>query len=272
MLSSRQTSGDTRPALSIVIPAYNEEQRLPSTLARIQQYLAEKPWRFELLVVDDGSTDGTQSVVAAAASGNAAIRYVGYTPNHGKGHAVRYGMTRAEGERLLLCDADLSTPIEEIEKLWSRLDDGADIAIGSRALPDSNLAVHQPVLRELIGRTFNLVVRLMAVPGLADTQCGFKLFRRESASRLFPILTIDGWCFDVEALYLARRFGYRIDEVPVTWINSPSTKVNVLRDLRRTLTELFRIRWTWAFRDPVRAAGSLLAEGRPAQVSPREGP
>jgi dolichyl-phosphate beta-glucosyltransferase len=177
-------------------------------------------------------------------------------------------MVHADGHRRLLCDADLSTPIGQIEKLWSRLDAGADIAIGSRALPDSDLAVHQPLWREMLGRTFNLVVRLLAVPGLADTQCGFKLFSADAASRLFPLLTIDGWCFDVEALYLARRLGYRIDEVPVTWINDPGTKVNVLRDLRRTIGDLARIRWYWAFRDPRRVGGVTRGESRPAQVLP----
>jgi dolichyl-phosphate beta-glucosyltransferase len=165
-----------------------------------------------------------------------------------------------------MTDADLSTPIEELEKLWARLDDGAEIAIGSRALPESNLAVHQPFLREMIGRTFNLVVRILAVPGIADTQCGFKLYRREAALALFPQLTIDGWCFDVEALYVARRLGYRIDEVPVTWINSPNTKVNVLRDFCRTVGELLRIRSTWMFRDPRRAARAAL------EAFPQKGP
>jgi dolichyl-phosphate beta-glucosyltransferase len=245
--------------LSVVIPAYNEEQRLPATLDRIATYLDAKPWRYEIVVADDGSSDGTPGVVEAAAARNPAIRLLRYTPNRGKGYAMRYGMPRAAGERLLMCDADLSTPIEEIEKLWARLDDGAVIAIGSRALPESNLAVHQPFLREMIGRTFNLVVRIMAVPGIADTQCGFKLFRREAALALFPQMTIDGWCFDVETLYLARRLGYRIDEVPVTWINSPNTKVNVLRDFRRTVGELLRIRSTWMFRDPRPAANAARA-------------
>jgi dolichyl-phosphate beta-glucosyltransferase len=158
-----------RPDLSVVIPAYNEERRLPATLERVEAYLAGRPWRSEIVVVDDGSTDGTRSVVADAASRSAAIRLLRYTPNRGKGHAVRCGMLEAAGERLLLCDADLSTPIEEVEKLWSKLDEGAQIAIGSRALPESNLAVHQPFLREMGGRSFNLVVRCLAVPGIADT-------------------------------------------------------------------------------------------------------
>lgn len=254
------------PKLSVVIPAYNEEQRLPATLERIAAYLDTQPWPYEIVVADDGSSDGTGNVVEAAAARNPSIRLLRYTPNHGKGYAVRYAMPRAAGQYLLMSDADLSTPIEEVHKLWARLEDGAEIAIGSRALRDSNLAVHQPLLREMIGRTFNLVVRILAVPGIADTQCGFKLFRREAALALFPQLTIDGWCFDVEALYLARRLGYRIDEVPVTWINSPNTKVNVLRDFRRTVSELLRIRSTWMFRDPRPAANAARA------AFPQKGP
>jgi dolichyl-phosphate beta-glucosyltransferase len=260
------TDRGTPPKLSVIIPAYNEEQRLPATLDRIAAYLETQPWLYEIVVADDGSSDGTCGVVEAAIARNPSIRLVRYTPNRGKGYAVRYGMPRARGECLLMCDADLSTPIEEVEKLWKRLDDGAEIAIGSRALRESNLAVHQPFLREMIGRAFNLVVRLLAVPGIADTQCGFKLFRREAALALFPQLTLDGWCFDVETLYLARRLGYRIDEVPVTWVNSPNTKVNVLRDFRRTVSELLRIRSTWMFRDPRPAANAARA------AFPQKGP
>src|SRR5262249_22238154 len=143
---------------------------------RIQEYLADRSWRHEIVVVDDGSADATSAIVESVGAADPAVRLIRYIPNRGKGCAVRQGMIGTLGDRRLLCDADLSTPIEEIEKLWARLDDGADIAIGSRALPESNLAVHQPFLREMIGRSFNLVVRLMAVPGIADTQCGFKLF------------------------------------------------------------------------------------------------
>jgi dolichyl-phosphate beta-glucosyltransferase len=258
VVPSNQPSGVGRPRLSVVIPAYNEEQRLPATLERIQEYLAATAWTYEIVVVDDGSRDGTPGLVEAVSARNGAVRLLRYTPNRGKGYAVRYAMPRAAGERLLMCDADLSTPIEEVEKLWTRLDGGAEIAIGSRALRDSNLAVHQPLWRELLGRSFNLVVRVLAVPGIADTQCGFKLFEREAAVTLFSQLTIDGWCFDVEALYLARRLGYRIVEVPVTWVNSPSSKVNVMRDFIRTIRELFRIRRTWMFRHPSRAASAAL--------------
>jgi dolichyl-phosphate beta-glucosyltransferase len=259
--SPPSSSAAQRPDLAVIIPAYNEEERLPATLDRIQEYLATRPWRSRIVVTDDGSRDGTPRLVEEAAVRNPAIHLLRYTPNHGKGYAVRHGMTHTAADRLLMCDADLSTPIEEIEKLWARLDAGADIAIGSRALRESNLAVRQPFLREMIGRSFNVVVRVLAVPGIADTQCGFKLFRGDAAARLFPQLTIDGWCFDVEALYVARRLGYRIDEVPVTWINSPSTKVNVVRDFLRTVSELFRIRRTWMFRDPRRAAPALPHKG-----------
>jgi len=243
-----------RPELSVVIPAFNEEKRLPSSLRRILEYLEQQPFSSEVLVVDDGSRDGTPELVTRFAADDPRVRLLQYGANRGKGYAVRYGMLQARGERILMSDADLSTPIEELEKLAAALEDGADVAIGSRALPGSYLAVHQPPLRELIGRTFNLVVRVMAVPGIHDTQCGFKLFTRVAARDVFSLLTVDQWCFDVEALLVARKMGYRIREVPITWVDERNTKVNVLRDLMRTVTDLARIRARWLLRRPRRSA------------------
>jgi dolichyl-phosphate beta-glucosyltransferase len=249
---TRPDSSASGPYLSVVIPAYNEEQRLQSSLERVLTYLDRQPFSSEILVVDDGSTDQTATIARRYAGEHARVRILRYTPNRGKGHAVRVGMSEADGQLMLLCDADLSTPIEELEKLISFLDDGYDVVIGSRALPDSDLRVHQPWLRERLGRTFNLLVRVLGVRGFADTQCGFKLFTRRAARDIFPRLFTDRWAFDVEALLVARKLGYRIREVPVTWINAPGTKVNVLRDATGTLKDLLRIRGAWLLRRPRR--------------------
>jgi dolichyl-phosphate beta-glucosyltransferase len=240
------------PYLSVVIPAYNEEQRLQSSLERVVAYLDAQPYSSEVLVVDDGSTDKTATIARNYAGEHATVRILRYIPNRGKGHAVRIGMSEADGKLMLLCDADLSTPIEDLEKLLPFIDEGYDVVIGSRALPDSDLRVHQPWLRERLGRTFNLLVRLLGVRGFADTQCGFKLFTRRAARDVFPQLFTDRWAFDVEALLVARMMGYTIREVPVTWINSPASKVNVWRDAYSTLKDLLRIRAAWLLRRPRR--------------------
>jgi dolichyl-phosphate beta-glucosyltransferase len=242
------------PELSIIIPAYNEEKRLPATLRRIRDYLDRQPVAAEVLVVDDGSSDATAAVVARVAREDRRVRLLAYGANRGKGYAVRHGMACARGSRLLMSDADLSTPIEELGRLSAAVDGGADVAIGSRVLPGSHLAVPQPRLRELVGRGFNGVVRLLALPGIRDTQCGFKLFTRAAARDIFPVLTVDQWCFDVEALLVARKLGYRIQEVPITWVNEANTKVNVLRDLARTALDLARIRARWLLRHPQRSS------------------
>jgi dolichyl-phosphate beta-glucosyltransferase len=245
-----------RPYLSVIIPAKDEEKRLPSTLERTLAYLHQQPYSFEVIVVDDGSADDTRAVVERLASTEPALRLLSYGVNRGKGYAVRHGMLEARGHYLLMCDADLSTPIQEIEKLFAALHAGAEIAIGSRALQGSHLVVRQPRLREWIGRCFNVAVRALAVPGIYDTQCGFKLFPRAAARDVFARLTIDQWCFDVEALLVARKMGYGIVEVPVTWVNEANTKVNVLRDFVRTVLDLLRIRARWLLRRPRREASA----------------
>ena len=238
------------PYLSVIIPAYNEAERLQGSLERVVSYLDQQPFSSEVLVVDDGSTDDTATIARHYAGEHATVRILRYTPNRGKGHAVRVGMKEANGQLMLFCDADLSTPIEELEKLVPFVHEGYDVVIGSRALPDSDLKVHQPWLRERLGRTFNLLVRLLGVRGFADTQCGFKLFTRQAARDVFPQLFTDRWAFDVEALLVARYMGYQIREVPVTWINSSASKVNVLRDAVGTLRDLLRIRAAWLLRRP----------------------
>jgi dolichyl-phosphate beta-glucosyltransferase len=250
------------PDLSVVIPAFNEEKRLPATLHRVLAYFRHQPFAAEILVVDDGSRDATAACVARIAREDRRVRLLQYGANRGNGYAVRYGMLRGRGRLLLMCDADLSTPIEELAKLSAAVDGGADVAIGSRVLPGSDLAVRQPLVRELVGRSFNMVVRLLALPGIHDTQCGFKLFTRAAARDIVPVLTVDHWCFDVEALLVARKMGFRIQEVPITWVNEANTKVNVLRDLARTGLDLARLRARWLLRRPQRSALESIGDER----------
>jgi dolichyl-phosphate beta-glucosyltransferase len=211
------------PKLSVVIPAYNEAARLPRTLERLNDYLGGRGTSYEIVVVDDGSSDGTAQ--AARAAGGPFLTLLGHERNRGKGHAVRRGMLAAGGERRLMTDADLSTPIEDLPRLEAALDRGDDIAIGSRAVPGANVLVHQPFYREAMGRIFNHLVRLIALPGLYDTQCGFKLFSAAAAEAAFGQALLDGFSFDVEALFVARRRGLRIAEVPVTWRNDAASRV-----------------------------------------------
>jgi dolichyl-phosphate beta-glucosyltransferase len=227
------------PSLTVVIPAYNEQSRLPATLAKIAPYLRSVHPDHEILVVDDGSTDGTADTARAA--GLASLSVIGYAPNRGKGYAVRRGMLSARGERRLMTDADLSTPIEDLEHLATALDAGADVAIGSRAVETSNVEVRQPWYREGMGRLFNVFVRLLVLPGLRDTQCGFKLFTARAAERAFAHARLDGFSFDVETLYLARRRGLRIAEVGVTWRNDEATHVGWRRG-GQAFVDLVRIR------------------------------
>jgi dolichyl-phosphate beta-glucosyltransferase len=234
-------------ALSVVVPAFNEAERLPRTLERIACHL--DGWRepYEVLVVDDGSTDGTAE--RAAAAGATVIRN---EANRGKGYAVRRGMLAARGERRLMTDADLSTPIEELGTLRSRMDEGYHVVIGSRATPGARVEVRQPWYRENVGRLFNLFVRALAVPGVLDTQCGFKLFTAEAARDVFSAARIDGYSFDVEAIFLARRKGYRVAEVPVVWRNDAASRVSLLRGFL-AFPDLLRIRandWTGRYRAP----------------------
>ena len=227
------------PYLSVVIPAYNEENRLGPTLETIKGYLAERDYTSEVLVVDNGSRDRTSEV---ARDGGVEVMQ---ERRRGKGAAVRTGMLAARGEYVLFSDADLSTPIEEVEKLLAELRAGADVAIASRGLPESNLVKRQPWYRELVGRAGNLLVRMMAVGGIADTQCGFKLFPREIARRVFPAQRLTGAAFDVELLFIVQHAGWKIAEVPVTWIDSPDTRFSRVRDSLDALKDLVRIRINW---------------------------
>lgn len=232
------------PALSVVLPAYNEEKRLGPTLERIQAYFAAVNYSYEVVVVDDGSTDDTAALAENYAAHWPALRVLRNGRNRGKGYTVRHGMLKAAGKDLLFSDADLSTPIEEVAPLREAVvTGGADVAIASRALPESNLAVRQPWYREAMGRTFNKFVQLLAVPGIVDTQCGFKYFRGEVGRHLFSLQRLEGFAFDAEVLCLARRFGYTIREVPVTWIDSPDSRVHPVKHSLLMLRELVGVRW-----------------------------
>lgn len=241
------------PSLSLIFPCYNEEQRLPATLARVEEYLAETGWSYEILIVDDGSQDRTLEVARAAAARNPRIRALEYGENQGKGFAVRHGALQARGERVLFSDADLSTPIQELERFLPTLEQGHDVVIGSRALKESRLEVRQPWWRERAGRFMNFLIRALSGLPYPDTQCGFKLFTRQAARDLFEPLTVRRWMFDVEVLVLARKLGYRVVDLPVTWVNSGESRVRVSH-VFNIMKELLHIRWYWLLRTPSRAA------------------
>lgn len=231
-----------RRSLSVVIPAYNEEVRLPRTLREIHAFLSERGYDAEILVVDDGSRDGTAAAARELGRTLPMIRVLSYGRNRGKGFAVRTGMLAATKEAALFCDADHSTPIGDIDGLWRAFDRGADTVIASRHLAGSDIRLRQPLYRRVMGRAFNLIVSLFGIRGIRDTQCGFKLFRTSLARRIFAATRTDGFAFDVEALMRARQEGSRIVEVPVRWVNAPDSRVRAVRDSWRMLLEILRMR------------------------------
>lgn len=235
--------------LSIVIPAYNEEKRLPATLERIAEYLSTRDLSYEVLIVDDGSRDTTRDVARDFASSHSWVRLVQYDDdrgnpvNRGKGYAIRQGVLASAGRDVLFSDADLSTPIEEMEKLLPPIARGeCDIAIASRALPESDLAIHQPFYREWMGRTFNKIVQRIIGTSILDTQCGFKAFQGDAARRLFALAHIDGFGFDTEIIYLARKLGYRVEEIGVIWRHKDDSRVNPILAPISMLSEVVEVR------------------------------
>ncbi len=212
--------------LSVIIPAYNEERRLPRTLRSVVDYLQQR-YTWEVLVVDDGSRDGTARVVREAAVVEPRVRLLRYGVNRGKGYAVRYGMLHAVGQFRLFMDADNSTTIDHVEQFIPYLHTGFDVVIGSRDVAGAQVAVHQPWWKEKLGDLGNLWVQFWAVPGIKDTQAGFKVFSARAAGDIFSRLTIDRWGFDVEALAVARLLDYKIAERPIRWVNDPDSKVSL---------------------------------------------
>jgi glycosyltransferase involved in cell wall biosynthesis len=229
------------PHLSIVLPAHNEEERLPNSLNRIQAFLAAQPWASEVVVVENGSRDRTAEAAEAFARRHAHVRLL-REALPGKGRAVRRGILAASGDYRFICDVDLSMPIEQVLRFLPPAQTEAAVVIASREAPGA-VRYNEPAHRHWIGRGFNLLVRLLAVPGLQDTQCGFKCFRADAAEELFRLQVLNGWTFDVEVLFLARRRGYRIVEIPIPWTHVPGSRVRLVRDSVAMLADLVRIRW-----------------------------
>jgi dolichyl-phosphate beta-glucosyltransferase len=227
------------PQLSLIIPAYNEEPRIVKSLDSAINYLNFKNYNYEIVVVDDGSHDATSELVKSYGHG---VKLIQLGANIGKGAAVRAGMLAAVGDIRVFTDADFSTPIYEIEKLLNIIQSGTDICIGSRALNPKMIKKHQPFYREWMGKTFNKFVQFMLVKGIKDTQCGFKGFRNNAAISIFDKAKINGFSFDVEILYLAKKMGFHIEQVPVEWYNDERSTVNPISDSINMLIELFKIK------------------------------
>lgn len=231
--------------LSIVIPAYNEEKRIQRTLENILQYCEKHQYNYEILVVNDGSTDKTTEIVQSIRDKqrlNKYLRIIENAQNRGKGYCVKQGFLEAQGDWILFTDADLSTPIEELE-LFFRYTINYPVVIGSRNLPMSRIVVKQPFLRSTLGKIFPFFVRCFLLPEITDSQCGFKLFRKDVAKRIAEKQLLDGFCFDAEQLFLAKKWRYAIKEVPVSWANDERSKVRLFSDPLRMFFDIFRIRW-----------------------------
>ncbi len=231
------------PTYSIIIPAYNESQRIGQSLDRILAWAGEKKQTVEIIVVNDGSRDDTPEIVRRHSERNPAIRLIENPGNRGKGFTVRNGMLHASGDLLLFTDADLSSPIPEAEKLFAAIAGGADLAIGSRWLRSELQTERQPLYRQFFGRLFNLLLRVVLGLRYKDTQCGFKAFTRRSAMAIFPRLRIERWGFDPEILFLAGRLGMKVAEVPVEWAHDQRSKIHPLTDGPRMFLEMLRVRW-----------------------------
>ena len=227
------------PLLTIIIPAYNEERRLPRSLEQVVAFVQAQPAPMEVLVVENGSRDRTTQIAEGFAADHAFIRVM--HSEKGKGAAVRAGMMAGRGRYLFICDSDLSMPIAEVHKFLPPMSADYDVAIASREGPGAH-RYGEPAYRHLMGRVFNLIVRVLAIPGFQDTQCGFKSFRREVAREVFAALTMTGWAFDVEALFVALQRGYRVVAVPIDWYFDADSRVDPLRDTWRMLRDVFRIR------------------------------
>ena len=234
---------ERRPTYSIIIPAYNESARVGATLEKVLALVAQRGWDAEIIAVDDGSRDNTVEVIRGYEERNPCLQLLQNPGNRGKGYSVRNGMLHAQGELLLFSDADLSSPIEEADKLFAAIAGGADIAIGSRWLCRDLQTQRQPFYRQIFGRIFNLMLRATLGLRFKDTQCGFKAFTYRAAKTIFPMQKIERWGFDPELLYLARKKGFKVAEVPVEWAHSEGTRISPLRDGARMFAEMLKIRW-----------------------------
>jgi dolichyl-phosphate beta-glucosyltransferase len=236
------------PRLSLIIPTFNEARRVGGTIEKAREYLASRDYAWEIIVVDDGSSDGTASVVKRSFPD---VRVIRYEDNRGKGFATREGASAARGDVSLVYDADASTPIEEVDRLWPEFERGAAVVIGSRALPESRVEVPQPFHRRVMGRVYNLLLRALGLTPFRDTQCGFKAFDRRIRETVFPRLVIDGFGADCELLVAARYAGLSVAEIPVRWVNSIDTRVRPFRHTAAMIGEVLRVRvraWVGAYR------------------------
>jgi dolichyl-phosphate beta-glucosyltransferase len=250
---------------SIVIPAYNEGERLGATLEQVLAYVRQQGWDAEVIVVNDGSRDNTAGIVREFAESNPILRVVENPGNRGKGYSVRNGILNSRGDIVIFSDADLSAPIEEMPKLLQALAAGADIAIGSRWLRAELQTQRQSLHRQVFGRIFNLLLRMILGLQFKDTQCGFKAFTRRAAQTILPLQRIERWGFDPEILFLARKFGFRVEEVPVRWGHSGGTRIHPLRDGARMFQEMLRIRW---YNLTGKYDGGIVVAAAPAKTLP----
>lgn len=241
-----QANAERSHELSIIIPAFNEQWRLPTTLIDIIDYIDNKKIDAEVIIVDDGSTDATCDTVRKFERIRPCVRLLRVAKNRGKGHAVRSGVLNAYGDKILFTDADGSTPIQELERLMEALNSGSDVVIGSRALTSTDTTVSTLSHRKYLGRLFNSLVNFIVLPGIADTQCGFKLFTAKAGKFLFERQKSDGFSFDVEILFIAQRAGLKISEVPINWTNAPGSKVNLVRDSIKMFLDIIRFRFRHA--------------------------
>ena len=239
----RLTTDNRRLTYSIVIPAYNESARIAGSLEKVLTYIAQRGADAEVIVVNDGSSDNTAEIIQEYLAKTPLLRLLENPGNSGKGYSVRNGMLHASGDILLFSDADLSSPIEEADKLFTAIANGADIAIGSRWLQSQLQTRRQPLYRQLFGRIFNAMLRITLGLEFKDTQCGFKAFTRRAGQAVFPAQKIERWGFDPELLYLAKRFGFKVAEVPVAWAHREGTRISPLRDGARMFGEMLKIRW-----------------------------
>ncbi|HEU5452165.1 MAG TPA: dolichyl-phosphate beta-glucosyltransferase [Terriglobales bacterium] len=255
---------------SLIIPAYNESARISATLEKVLDYVRQQAWSAEVLVVNDGSTDNTAELVRHFAAAHPAVRLIENPENRGKGYSVRHGVLHATGDIVLFSDADLSSPIEEAPKLLRAIAAGADVAIGSRWLETKLQTERQPILRQIAGRMYNLLLRVILRLKYEDTQCGFKAFTREAAQAVFPLQRIERWGFDPEILFLARKKGLKTAEVPVAWAHDDRSKINPVVDGIRMFGEMLKVRWlslTGAYRHPAPAVIELEASAPPVPAA-----